>query len=194
MQTIAWDVDDVLNDLMRVWFEQEWLPKHPACIMRYHAITENPPDKLLGIRMEDYLDSLDRFRLSHTVRLLDPVPEVLDWFRQYGHHFRHIALSATPLKSAHILADWVINHYGNWIRSFNFVPSARENHSVIMYDSTKADYLQWWGKVDVLIDDTLIHIEAARQLGIKTLIMPRPWNKSHHTVSDMLNTLTKFTN
>jgi FMN phosphatase YigB (HAD superfamily) len=63
-----------------------------------------------------------------------------------------------------------------------------------MYDSTKADYLQWWGRVDVLIDDNLIHIEAARQLGIKAFIMPRPWNKRNHTVSDMLNTLTKLTN
>ena len=48
MLTIVWDVDDVLNDLMAVWFRDAWLPKHAACPVRYEEITENPPHRVLG--------------------------------------------------------------------------------------------------------------------------------------------------
>jgi hypothetical protein len=190
--TIAWDVDDVLNDLMRAWFEREWLPGHPDCTVRYAAITENPPEILLGVARSDYLESLDRFRLSDAAHLLEPVPEVMDWFRHQGHRYRHMALTATPLRSAHITAEWVIRHYGNWIRSFHFVPSVREDLPALPYDRTKADFFRWWGKVDLFIDDNLTHIEAARKAGIKTLTMPRPWNREANTISGMLNSLTQL--
>lgn len=189
--TIAWDVDDVLNDLMRSWFEQEWLPAHPDCAVRYQGITENPPDKILGVTQSEYLESLDRFRLSPAARFLEPVREVIDWFRIYGYRFRHIALTATPLKSAHFAAEWVVRNYGEWIRSFNFVPSIRENQPVFVYDLSKADFLKWLGKVDMLIDDNPLHIEAARKMGIGVLIMPRPWNHNPQTISGLLNTLAE---
>jgi len=192
MLTIVWDVDDVLNDLMRAWFEQKWLPGHPGCSLRYDAIIENPPDRLLGITKIEYLESLDCFRLSPAARLLQPLPEVIDWFRQHGHLFRHMALTATPLRSAHLSAEWVIRHYGNWIRSFHFVPSVREGQPATPYARTKEDFFRRSEKVDLFIDDNPTHIEAARRAGICTLTMPRPWNREKQTIHSMLNVLVSL--
>jgi len=192
MLTIAWDVDDVLNDLMRAWFEQEWLPGHPGCTLQYSSITENPPDRILGVARREYLESLDRFRLSSDARFLQPLPEVIDWFRQHGHLFRHMALTATPFRSAHLAAEWVIRHYGTWIRSFHFVPSVREDQPALPYDRTKEDFLRRCEKVDLFIDDNPTHIEAARRAGICALTMPRPWNREKQTINGMLNVLASL--
>ncbi len=192
MLTIAWDVDDVLNDLMRAWFEQEWLPAHPDCPLRYEGITENPPERLLGVARRDYLESLDRFRLSPAARRLEPIPEVIGWFRQHGHRFRHMALTATPLRSAHLSAEWVLRHYGTWIRSFHFVPSAREDEPDLPYDRTKEDVFRRGERIDLFIDDNPTHIEAARRAGIRALTMPRPWNGERQTLSGMLYTLASL--
>jgi len=194
MLTIAWDVDDVLNDLMRAWFEQEWLPGHPDCPCRYEGITENPPYRLLGVARSDYLDSLDRFRLSPAAGRLEPTPEVIAWFHRHGHRFRHMALTATPLRSAHLAAEWVLRHYGRWIRSFHFVPSPRKDEPDLPYDRTKEDFFRRGNKVDLFIDDNPIHIDAARRVGIRTLIMPRPWNGERQTLSAMLDTLSLLDN
>ena len=45
MLTLAWDVDDVLNDLMQVWLEEAWLPAHPECNVTYRDLTSNPPHR-----------------------------------------------------------------------------------------------------------------------------------------------------
>jgi len=190
MKTIVWDVDDVLNDLTRVWFEH-WLSMHPQCLVQYEALSENPPHALLGISLDSYLASLDTFRLSAAGQQLPPNPEVIAWFREYGHRFRHIALTAVPLLSASHQAQWVIHHYGNWIRSFNFVPSKRQNYPALEYDCTKADYLRWWGRADILVEDNAANAKAAYQLGIEVLLMPRPWNQSSLTVSGLLDSLAK---
>jgi phosphoglycolate phosphatase-like HAD superfamily hydrolase len=189
METIAWDVDDVLNDLMRVWYEQAWLPSHPKCALRYETLAENPPHRLLGVSVDDYLASLDEFRLSDAGRRLAPVPEVLEWFRRHGHKFRHVALTATPLKAAPDSAAWVLRHYGNWIRSFHFVPSPRKELDAVAYDGSKADFMWWWGKADILIDDSPLDVEAAKRIGLRGLLMPRPWNESRISVLDFLDSL-----
>ena len=192
MRTIAWDVDDVLNDLMRSWLEQRWLPSHPNCSLRYEDIVENPPHRLFGVSLDEYLTSLDAFRLSGAAGRLPPVAAVLAWFHQYGEHFRHIALTATPLCSVPVSAGWVTRHFGPWIRSFNFVPSKREGECIPMYDRTKSDYLRWWGKVDILVDDSAVNVEAARALGIRAILMPRPWNQSRLTIAETLEYLTRL--
>ena len=189
MQTIAWDVDDVLNDLMRAWFEAAWLPAHSSCSLEYGELSENPPHRLLGVSLPGYLTSLDRFRLSEMGRQLQPVPEVLEWFHRHGHQYRHIALTSTPLKSAPNVAEWVTHHFGRWIRSFNFLPSQRTDNPVFMYDNTKADYLQWWGRADIVVDDNPSLVEAAQQMGLHALAMPRPWNESRLTIAETLGLL-----
>ncbi len=48
MKTIVWDIDDVLNDLTRAWFETAWLPAHRECRLTYEELKVNPPHELLG--------------------------------------------------------------------------------------------------------------------------------------------------
>ena len=48
MVTIAWDVDDVLNDLMRHWFKSTWKTTHPECKVIYEDLSENPPRQILA--------------------------------------------------------------------------------------------------------------------------------------------------
>ncbi len=190
MQTIVWDIDDVLNDLMKNWYELKWLPENNSCKVIYEGLTHNPPYELLEITQEEYLQSLDSFRLSDTGRQLTPAKDVVNWFQLHGHRFRHIALTATPIQCAHNSAAWVLKHFGKWIRSFAYVPSKRHNDPEFNYDITKKDYLQWLGKADILIDDNTGNVEGARQLGIQAFLVPRPWNKADGTFTDILNDLS----
>jgi len=52
LKTIAWDVDDVLNNLMKVWLEQFWQPKNVGQSPNYEEIKVNPPYQLLGVNRE----------------------------------------------------------------------------------------------------------------------------------------------
>jgi len=190
VKTIVWDVDDVLNELMRTWFERWWVPSHPGCPIRYDEISENPPHKLLGVSESEYLASLDEFRLSDIARQMTPVPEVLAWFRQYGDRFRHVALTATPLRTAPASAEWVMRHFGQWIRFFHVIPSPRRGEQIPIYDQSKEDFLRWWGKGDILVDDSLMNVTAAKALGIQAVLIPCPWNKSQMTLTEALDVLT----
>lgn len=189
MKTIAWDVDDVLNDLMREWLERKWLAYHPDCAIQYEDITENPPARLLNTTLDSYLRSLDEFRLSQLYQRLSPVEEVMNWFDNNGNNFRHIALTAVPLAAASASARWVFKHFGCWIRTFHFVPSKREGENIQEYDNDKGDFLKWIQKVDVLVDDSLANIQSAQKAGIKGIIMPRPWNGRRTSIVDTLSEL-----
>jgi len=189
VKTIAWDVDDVLNDLTRAWFEQFWKPAHSDCSLHYDQLVENPPERLLGITRTEYLASLDAFRLSEIASAMKPVSEVLAWFQRHGSSFRHLALTATPLRTAPNSAAWVMRHFGTWIRTFHFVPSPRSGETIPVYDETKADFLRWFGQVDVLVDDNPTNTRAAGQLGIQTILVPRPWNTSQLTLAQTLDVL-----
>lgn len=191
MKTIVWDVDDVLNDLMRDWFESCWFPSHAGTEIRYADIAENPPDQVLGISRADYLCSLDEFRREGFAHL-SPVPEVAAWFGGHGHKCRHLALTAVPLAAAPDSASWVLEHFGRWIRSFNVVPSLRGNQPApANCFATKKEFLQWLDREElVFIDDSEANIAAALDLGIPALLMPRPWNSSTKTISDTLDQLT----
>ena len=189
MKTIIWDVDDVLNDLMRWWLELAWLPAHPACRVTYPGLTENPPHALLGIGLEEYLASLDAFRLSPAAREMAPVPEVLEWFTRHGARARHVALTAAPQHTVHESAAWVLRHFGGWIRTFAFVPSPRPGASSPGYEATKEEYLAGCGRVDVFLDDNPAHVQAARRRGMAALLVPRPWNAGGPTLAQTLEQL-----
>jgi len=188
MKTIIWDVDDVLNNLMEEWFENHWLPSHHECRLKYGDLVENPPDKLLGTTLNEYRKSLDEFRKISGSQF-KPTPEVLDWFKTYGSKYRHIALSAVPLSLANISAAWVYQNFGNWIRSFNIVPSPRDTDPVFNYDLSKKDFLSWFGKGDFFIDDNLLNIKEARKIGIQSFVFPRPWNEGELGLTELLKQL-----
>jgi FMN phosphatase YigB (HAD superfamily) len=176
MITFAWDVDDVLNDLMGVWLRDHWRPAHPACGAAYADLCSNPPHAVIGASLDEYLKSLDEYRGSRYLTDLQPLPEAVDWFERNGDRYRHIALTSVPLKYAQVSAGWVLRHFGRWIRSFNFVPSPRPGESLPPYDATKQEFLSWWGKASVFVDDHPGNVESARQAGVHAVLLPRPWN------------------
>ena len=189
MKTIVWDVDDVLNELMRCWFDTAWLKNSPACPVRYDQLCENPPHQVLNIPLAEYLRSIDAFREEQGARL-EPNRTVLAWFEQHGHRFRHVALTAVPLRVADTWAAWVIRHFGKWIRSFNFIPSHREGESLPRYGRTKTEFLEQWARVDAIVEDNAATIEAARTAGIRAVMVPQPWNDGPGTLQDRLQSLT----
>ena len=186
LKTIAWDVDDVLNNLMRAWFEEKWLIDHPECNLLYEGLTENPPHRLLETNVDNYLKSLDEYRLSALYQKMEPVKEVADWFNKWGDGFRHIALTAVPLIAASASAQWVFRHFGVWIRTFHFVPSKREGQNITEYEKDKAGFLEWLEKVDVLVDDNVENVSATEKIGVKGIVIPRPWNQSKRTIAEAL--------
>jgi hypothetical protein len=191
MKTLVWDVDDVLNDLMRTWFEKAWLPAHPDCSIRYEQLQANPPDAFLGVDRHQYLASMDLFRLSPEGMELHPDDELLTWFSAHGSRFRHMALTARPLESAPAVAAWVMQYFGSWIRVFGVVPS-RAPLSAPVYDNTKGEYLRWLGKGDVLIDDSPENLAQAAALGLQTFAWPQPWNRASTSKAEILNQLLEL--
>lgn len=189
MITIAWDIDDVLNDLMKCWFEKKWLPQHQDCKKKYEDLKENPPHKILGINHSEYLKSLDEYRLSEEYANMKPVQEIMEWFLENGRNFRHVALTAVPLKASFISAQWVLKNFGIWIRTFHFVPSERPLEKVPKYEDSKGDFLKWFGKVDIMIDDNYENIKNAKRVGVKWILIPRPWNNQRLTIEAVLSSL-----
>jgi hypothetical protein len=191
METIAWDVDDVLNDLMRAWFDQTWRVSHPGCRLHYEEIVENPPHRLLDAPLTDYLASLDAYRRDGAYARLAPVREVLAWFQSEGPRYRHLALTSVPLAAAPVSAEWVLRHFGRWIRSFHFIPSPREGESLPIYDQGKAEFLQRTGVASILVDDHAGNIRQAERAGLRGVLFPRPWNGNARSVGETLEALTR---
>jgi phosphoglycolate phosphatase-like HAD superfamily hydrolase len=191
MLTIVWDIDDVLNDLMRSWFTQAWLPTHSGCLLAYSEITENPPVNVLGISRSEYLESLDVFRVSELAQRMQPNPHVLDWLQSYGSEYRHVALTARPLQSAPHAAEWLFRHFGAYMRTFGIVPT-RLAASEPSYDRDKAEFLRWLGKADVLVDDSEENIIAAEKLGVCGVLYPQAWNGCRQTVQEVLQSITEL--
>jgi len=191
MKTLAWDVDDVLNSLMRAWFDDLRNNQAREIKIGYDQLVENPPHALLGMTLNQYLGSLDAFRLSGRYAQLEPNREILNWFNAHGHCCRHLALSAVPLVAAPVSSAWVLKHFGRWIRTFAFVPSKRAGEKIPEYDHSKADFIGRHGKIDILLDDNPEHIEQAVQIGIKGMLITQPWNGGKLKLPETLASLTK---
>jgi FMN phosphatase YigB (HAD superfamily) len=185
MKTIVWDVDDVLNDFMGSWL-LSWGQDYPRRAVAYEHLKKNPPHEVLGITMDSYLQSLDAFRRSPLYANMAPLQEVKNWFLQKGDRFRHMALTAVPLRAASFSAQWVFNHFGIWIRTFHFVPSPRKDETIPHYEDDKAEALRRLGPVDFFVDDNPEHVVAAQKAGIPALFFPRPWNPSGMTIAETL--------
>jgi phosphoglycolate phosphatase-like HAD superfamily hydrolase len=188
MLTIVWDVDDVLNDLTYQWFTYNWLVEHPDCQLDYSALTGNPPHRILGTTLEEYLASLDAFRITERALNMKPNPVILAWFQHNGQRFRHIALTARPLETAPDVAHWVMRNFGAWIRCFAVVPT-RTGADVPIYDLDKGEFLKWLGRGDILVDDSDENVGHAESLGMRTLLYRQPWNNSTLTTDALLQGL-----
>jgi len=193
MVTIVWDVDDVLNDLQLRWLELAWAPAHPGCGLAYSDLVENPPDRLLGVSRDEYLASLDAFRHTPGYAEQAPKPEVLSWFERHGAAARHVALSAVPLHAAHISAEWVLRHYGRWMRTFSFLPSPRADDPAAGGPRDKACWLTEHAAAGLLIDDSENNVREARAEGLQAEMFPRPWNAdAARPVEDLLAQVASF--
>jgi hypothetical protein len=192
LKTIVWDVDDVLNDLMRTWFEKAWLRDHPECRAVYEDIVENPPHGILGASKAEYFASLDAFRLSKAAEEMEPLPETMRWFKQHGRRFRHMVLTGAPIIASPVSAAWVMRHFGWWIRSYHIVPTSPDRGSAPEYDASKKEFLLWWGKGDIMVDDSPRNLDGAREAGLECVLFPRPWNKGKLTISETLEKLAEL--
>ena len=191
MNLVVWDIDDVLNPLMRDWFEQHWLPRHSECRIAYQELTANPPHRVLGIAEDEYLNSLDEFRAAKAAREMAPNPEVLEWLQPHGARCRHLALTARPLQSAPGAAEWLFRHFGAYIRTFSVVPS-RLTPQLPAYDRSKGEFLDWLGKDAVLVDDSETNVAAAKSLGMQGVVYPQPWNSSRLSVEETLTLVSEL--
>lgn len=193
MKTIIWDVDDVLNDLMRAWFDEYVALSGTDSHITYDRLTSNPPYELLGISRTEYLASLDKFRLSGMAEKMPPVADIYEWFCRYGESCHNVALTAVPLCASPVSAQWVMRNFGRWIRSFNVIPSPRPGMEAHQYHGAKSDFLGWWGKADILVDDSEENVAGAASLGIRAVLFPRPWNRSVLTIKETLEIITRMT-
>lgn len=188
MITIAWDVDDVLNNLTEAWLTDNY----PEAA--YRALVTNPPLEPLRLERVDYLSSLDRFRATRFAALR-PNDEVLAWFREHGHRARHVALSAVPRRFAPVSAEWTLAHFGDWIRTFAFIPSPRPDDAFPLYDPEKGTFLARTDFTDALVDDNEKNVQDAHRLGLKGLLFPQPWNSARDTSAKaLLQRLTQLVN
>lgn len=192
MLTIAWDVDDVLNDLLADWLAAWRASLESASGLAYEDLTENPPNRLLGISRDEYLASVDAFRNSEAGRDICPLADVVDWFERNGGRYRHLALTARPLDTVPAAAEWVMRHFGTWIRTFHFIPTPRAGQALPKYETSKAEYLAWLAKVDVFIDDTSENVDPCPGLGVDVVLMPRPWNRAPGGIADGLAKLDRI--
>jgi hypothetical protein len=192
MKTIAWDVDDTLNDFTRLWFNNWWLPMQENVTLNYSQLIENPPNRLLNISKSEYLASIDSFRVAEMAVNVKPLRQVFNWFQKHGEKARHIALTAIPLVNAPISAAWVMKYFGRWIRSYNVIPSVRADYHVPVYDRSKIEFLNWFGNVDILVEDNEANLVSARNAGYITLGIPQPWNSIKGSLAGTLSQLTAY--
>lgn len=190
-ETIVWDIDDVLNDLTKQWFETEWLPEHRNCPLSYNQLIANPPHGLLGVLKEEYLASLDKFRLSPEAAAMTPDKMLINWFFEYGDRYRHIAMTARPRNTVYPVMKWLLEHFGEWFQNFSFIPSERRGQSSRQPDRSKGDYLAWLGKADYFIDDNTENYIEAKGLGIRAYLVAQPWNKSNLSLRDILKIISE---
>lgn len=190
MLTIAWDVDDVLNNLMQAWLEDFCEQKNIE--FQYENIVTNPPNELLNISLAEYHTSLDEFRKSKKALYLEPNPQILNWMEKNEGKYKHISLSATSSETAKYGAFWVMKNFSKWINSYNIVPSYRTGENFVRQNETKKDFLQWMNVVDILVEDNQKNYEDAKSLGIKSFLVTRPWNKGGQSIEEILEELNKL--
>lgn len=191
MKTIIWDVDDVLNDLMHAWFIEQQGLEDKNSTLNYKDLAKNPPHEIMGLTINEYYLSIDTFRNSEKGRNLIPNRKILNWFKNEGAKFRHVALTARPKPTVPFLAEWLFHHFGNWIRTFSFILAARERDKLPVYDKSKADFLKWLSNADYYIDDSSENVKAAEEIGITSFLFPQPWNNGHLIVERMLNEISE---
>lgn len=172
---VAWDVDDVLNNLTLRW--SDWAG--------FSISTTAPPTgdpsswiSSQGLEYGEYLRSLDDFRSSEYAGL-QPNQAVLDVLREWPQaKTTHIALSATPIFAQSVVAAWTMKHFGEWLRAVWFCPSTRPGDPRSISLQSKGDVLRRIREPTLLVDDSVRNLESAEGTSA-TVLYPRAWNTLH---------------
>ncbi len=190
MLTIAWDVDDVLNNLAYEWLN--YFCKKYNKKISYEDLVINPPCEIIGVSREEYSASLDEFRLSEAALNMEPDKNILCWMEKSGNKFHHIALSATSAQTARNGAYWVMKNFYKYIHSYNIVPSYRANDKVLRPFQNKGEFIESLKFVDVLVDDNEHNIKDAVSAGAQGFLVKRPWNKGGLEIPEILEKLERL--
>ena len=185
---LIWDIDDVLNELIPLCIDTTAQKLKPG--IKWTDVHSNPPLQELGCTLDEYRQVLDECRDSY---LYDcpPRQEVLEFFQEWGTHFRSVTLSSAPMHMAPRSAEWVLRHFGAWIQGTIFVPSPRKHVSVASaLFASKAEAVLALG--GTLIDDMPVNVEKVRAVGGKALYFPAPWNRNKDmSIKDFFSELIK---
>jgi hypothetical protein len=177
---IVWDFDDVLFPLTEAWFSHVGR-KFQTEVKAYDQIVKNPPLDIMGISLDEYLESLDTFRNSEIALNIEPKKVILNWFAVYGSAYRNEVLTARPLNTLDIAKEWLSKHLPNYFQGFGFVPSARPGIDISGYPKSKRAFLEKEGmSPQFLIDDKAATIDDVSQMpGVKAILYPAPWNEAY---------------
>lgn len=186
---IAWDVDDVLNTLTRDWLEE--FNREAGIDVDYGSLRENPHHAALGISRATYLASLDTFRRDRYASL-GPSRLALEWLAAHGAAARHVAVTATPRRSAQTVTDWVLRHFGRWIEEVHVVPSPRPDDPTPLPPPDKGALLATLGERVVLVDDSPAQVASARARQVRALLYPQPWNDERRSDAEVLRDLAEL--
>ena len=173
---VFWDLDDSLNNLMEAWLKRVWNKAHPQSEVDYPDLRENPPTKILGCSLSEYLNSLDHFRNSRAAKDLVPNPAILSWFRQHGSGFEHHVVTARPAETASSAAEWVFRHFGEWIAHFHRLPPQRVRPRNSNCALLKGPFIQSIGGGEVMLDDSEQQLASAEGIVKERILIPQPWN------------------
>jgi len=192
MVIVAWDVDDVLSELVREWIRF----KQPA--VKYEDIVCELPDLRWGYAgtQAEFLAELDDVKQNHHHEFR-PCAAVLDWFRTTGHLAEHVAITSAPRFLMPVMSEWVFRMYGEWIYTVHCMPSKRpnvEDHPYFIGNS-KGRFLRdhYFNQRPVLLIDDLSHnIQSAHDHGIPCVTFPQPWNGSKESVGAALERVTHW--
>jgi hypothetical protein len=180
---VAWDVDDVLNDLTAEWLA--W----SRIAVPYESLARNPPHAQVGMTHAEYLASLDAFRRERYSSLA-PNPKVQRWISQSSARVNHIVVTAVPSFAAPFSAGWVMRHFGERVRGFHFAPSSRPDDPQPRPD--KSEILARFRDRAILVDDSVEHVERAGSRGMTAVLFPRPWNDAPDDVDATLDRLASL--
>lgn len=183
---IVWDLDDTLNPLMRAWLAWASREAGDKGFPEYECLTQNPPHHLCGIPHGEYLDSLDRFRISAEGARMPVEPLVLAWFEAHGHRFEHHVLTARPAATVHSAAEWVFHNLGTWIRHFHFVPAARPGTDLPDAGAAKSTVIEGIGRCAFFLDDTEANFAGTEAWVKRCLLVPQPWNHQTFSLAEVL--------
>lgn len=180
MLNIAIDIDDTLNNLMQVWLLHYNLQR--GTLFKFEDLKVNPPHEILGITKKDYINNLDKFKINYYNKVIVN-KKFWWWFDINGTKANFIAITSTSMETVSESSKWLFNCFGEWIRNYVVIPNHTDKYHEYKYFQSKAQWMDWFGKVDIYIDDNEKSIKQVNEIcpKVKTICIKQPWNSGLET-------------